>query len=114
MHEFGLSLLLASLPVATVAAPTCMQPNLGPEVAKAPVTFALSSFLASAQLHGTTQLLVTLPKDGGFPASVSVKRSSGYDAIDQTAMLDTLKTTFSPERRNCVAVGGQYLYSVDY
>lgn len=114
MRQFGLSLLLASLPIATVAAPTCTQPNVMPSFAQPVTVSGLQPFIESAQLHGTARLVVTLPKDGGHPTSVSVKESSGYPAIDRNAVQNTLKMAFVPERRDCAPIGGQYLLSVVY
>jgi hypothetical protein len=114
MRQFGLSLLLASLPIATVAAPTCTQPNSLPEIAQSAWTSTPSSFITNAAVHGTTELIVTLPKDGGHPVSVDVSRSSGYTAIDHAALIDALKTSFTPELRECEAVGGKYFLTVEY
>lgn len=114
MRITALSFLLASLLATTNAAQACTQPNVLPQIQTLPPTLGFSGFLAGANLHGTTQLIVTLQKDGGFPASVDVQRSSGYDAIDQAARADALRTLFSPEFRDCSPIGGQYLISIEY
>lgn len=114
MYRFGLSLLLAALPVAGLAAPTCTQPNVLPAIERAAPGVVNPAFLEEAQLHGIAELIISLPSGGGYPTSVEVAASSGYLALDRVAMTQARKTLFSSEERNCIPVAGQYFLSVEY
>ena len=115
MLAIGLSMLLAVTPAttttSTTVAQTCVQPDVTPFVSYSAPTPAL---VASSGAHGTTQLIVTLGSEGGAPTNVALLSSSGIPFLDQAAMKQAQHSKFAPEMVDCSAVGGRYIYTVEY
>jgi TonB family protein len=62
---------------------------------------------------GTVYLQIDLTSSGSI-ANVSVAKSSGNRYLDDAALRAARASTFSPEINDCTAVGGSFLYVVDF
>lgn len=62
---------------------------------------------------GTTYVKVDLGA-GGAILGTSVYQSSGHRTLDLQALSAARWSTFRPEIRDCSAVGGSYLYAVEF
>lgn len=112
---FGLSLQLASASErgpSTTAVTSCATRYADAAVIDAvPPDFPplAREMLAS----GTTLVKVDLAA-GGALVGTSVYASSGHRALDREALAATRWSRFRPEIRDCSAVGGSYLYAVEF
>lgn len=62
---------------------------------------------------GTAVVRIDLSENGA-PQRATIVRSTGYIVLDQAAQAAALHQKYSAERRNCDAVAGSYLVSVEY
>jgi TonB family protein len=97
----------AATPVA--AGDVCAQPAT--TIKSAPVEMPL--FAGLYHLTGITDVQVDLDRDGNV-LGTWVRKTSGASQLDNAALLAARNSTFRPEIRDCVPVGGSYLYIVDF
>jgi TonB family protein len=76
-----------------------------PEVPSALQTAGLDS--------GRTMVRVEIDAEGHV-LNTSIAKTSGVYGLDQSALKAARESTFQPEVRNCVGVGGTYLFEVDF
>ena len=62
---------------------------------------------------GTTQVKVTLDATGN-PVDVSIYKSSGNAALDQSAMKAARATQYNAETQNCDKIPGSYIFRADF
>ena len=62
-------------------------------------------------LTGMTSVEVTIGADGSI-TDASVAKTSGNPLLDREALATTHRSTFRPEIKDCVALGGSYIYEV--
>ncbi len=75
--------------------------------------FEVPEIAAAVGASGTSVVMISLSSTGAL-RSQSIVRSSGNPNLDRAALLSARMTKFSPEIQNCAAVGGTYLYTVDF
>lgn len=64
-------------------------------------------------IGGTSDVMIRLAPTGAL-VSESILQSSGNSYLDRAAMLSARLTKFAPEIHNCAAIGGTYLYNVEF
>jgi TonB family protein len=88
-----------------------------PTAPASPIVSAVPDIPAIAysaqQVTGTTDVEVDLDPSGRI-LNASVLKSSGTPFLDRAAMEATRASTFRPEIRDCVTVGGSYIFIVDF
>jgi len=97
-------------PVAVVGG--CRTPNLDAAV-DGTAFFEMPAIAEGQGISGTTGVKISLSSTGAL-VSESILASSGNPNLDRAAMLSARLTKFAPEVRNCAAVGGTYLYNVEF
>jgi protein TonB len=90
--------------------PACSQPDVE---AKAVDTVNAEMPEGAAGATGTAQVLVRLRSSGAVDG-VSIYRSTGNAFLDRAALVAARQSTYAPEIRACEAVGGSYLFTVDF
>ena len=63
--------------------------------------------------EGTVQLLV-LVSEHGDPQSVQVRTSSGFDRLDEAALLAVRQWRFVPAKRGNVAIAAQVIVPINF
>jgi protein TonB len=94
----------------TAALSTCAEKN-------AAVAFAqpadLPPLARIMNITGSTYVQIDLAPSGAL-AGASVLRSSGYGLLDRAALQATRGSRFQAAEHNCSAVGGSYVFAVDF
>jgi TonB family protein len=103
---------LATAPLIGANGTACTQPDTPAMVSAVPMQ--PPAMLLATDQHGTAELIVTLKPASAQPANVELLQSTGNEILDAAAVEAARKTTFYPETRACVAIGGQYFYEFDY
>jgi protein TonB len=93
--------------------PQCAVPNADAAIKGQPVEPDYPDIARQQGAVGTTQVKVTLAADGSV-ASVSVYKSSGNQALDNSAMKAARDTAYTPEIVNCVKTAGSYIFRADF
>jgi protein TonB len=111
-------------PVATAAAtpeptptptqkPSCANPNADATISGEPVEPDYPDIAREQGAVGTTQVKVTLDASGNV-TDASVYKSSGSQALDQSAVKAARATRYSAETVNCVKTAGSYIFRADF
>lgn len=103
----------AAAPAGVHAEPAqCAGPDrdAATKVAVAP---AVPSMASQQGATGTAQIAVILTDDARV-VGVKVFRSSGNWLLDDAALAGALKSSYQTEIRNCLAIGGIYIYRAEF
>lgn len=91
---------------------TCSKPNASAAV-NGTAFFEMPEIAAAVGASGTSVVMISLSSTGAL-RSQSIVQSSENPNLDRAALLSARLTKFSPEIQNCAAVGGTYLYTVEF
>jgi len=97
---------------ATIVVENCRVSDRNPAV-DGTAFFEMPTIAAEQGITGTSTVMIRLSSAGKL-VSESVFGTSGNAYLDRAALLSARLTSFTPEVRNCAAVGGSYLYSVEF
>jgi len=95
---------------ATTPKPACSNPNVAASAID-PVSPSIPDEAAGAS--GVAQVQVTLSPNGNVERT-EIFRSTGIFALDRAALSAARMTTYRPEIRDCVPIGGSYLFTVTF
>jgi protein TonB len=73
----------------------------------------LPQIVQNMGLTGTAYVQVDTD-DTGVLLNASIIKSSGAYPLDRAALQAAKASTFRPQMRNCVAIGGSYIFIVDF
>lgn len=115
---------LALLPLLTVPAGaqtlgpnsttnTCAEPNVQASTLVAQIPEIPSNLQATGLTSGRAMVQVDIDAEGHV-LNASVIKTSGVYGLDQAALRAARESTFKPQITNCAAVGGSYLFEVDF
>lgn len=93
--------------------PACAVPNKDAAIKGTAADAEYPDIAKEQGAVGTTQVKVTLDASGGVQG-VSVYKSSGNQALDNSALQAAKATAYTPETVNCVPQPGSYLFRVDF
>jgi len=93
--------------------PACAVPNKDAAVKGTPADAEYPDIAKEQGAVGTTAVKVTLDANGGIQG-VAVYKSSGNQALDNSALQAARATAYTPETVNCVPQAGSYLFKVDF
>jgi TonB family protein len=93
--------------------PACAVPNKDAAIKGSAAEADYPDIAKQQGAVGTTQVKVSLDAAGGI-ASVTVYKSSGNQALDNSALAAAKATSYTPETVNCVPEAGSYLFRVDF
>ena len=99
------------VPAETVPPPSCAHPNVAAHVTHV-VPPDVPQDLAQA-IQSTASIAVTLSAAGSV-LGTSVYSSAGLFPLDRAAMAAARASTYTPSVRNCVPIGGTYLFTVTF
>jgi TonB family protein len=99
-------------PSTALSTPACANPPHDAIVTNA-VTPERPAIAQEQGAAGRTQVRVDLSPTGSV-VSASVARSSGNTALDTAAVEAARQARYAPASDGCRAIGGSYLYTVDY
>jgi protein TonB len=93
--------------------PQCANPNQDAAIKGTAVSPDYPDIARQQGAVGTTQVKVTLDANG-TPVDVSVYKSSGNAALDNSALKAAKETEYEPDIINCVKTPGAYLFRADF
>ncbi|MHB8146476.1 MAG: TonB family protein [Vulcanimicrobiaceae bacterium] len=107
----GLPAPAASISPAPAPSPSCAKANLPARAVdvEAPVV----PETLNEDVESTAEIAVKLDASGKV-RSVRVYRSAGVFPLDRAALAAAQGSTYAPEIRGCVPVGGTYLFTVNF
>jgi protein TonB len=93
--------------------PQCANPNEDASIRGQAVEPDYPDIARQQGAVGTTQVKVTLDATGN-PVDVSIYKSSGNAALDQSAMKAARATQYNAETQNCDKIPGSYIFRADF
>lgn len=90
--------------------PLCAVPNVAARAVNV-MNASIPDGVSSGDV--TARVRVTLEANGSV-ANVSIYQSAGNMLLDRAAMLAARQSTYRAEIRNCMPVGGDYLFTVNF
>ena len=92
--------------------PVCAVPNADASLARG-VDPEYPDIARQQGASGVTQVKVTLTATGAV-SNVTVYKSSGNAALDQSALTAARASTFNPEIENCAKIPGSYIFRAEF
>jgi TonB family protein len=102
----------APTPTPTPTKPSCANPNAD-ATATQKVVPDMPDVARQMGATGTAQIKVTLDASGNVTGT-AVYKSTHNTALDQAALQAAQQSKYAPEVKDCVKVGGSYLYTVTF
>ncbi len=93
--------------------PACAVPNKDAAIKGSPVEPDYPDIARQQGAVGTTQVKVTLDASGSVE-SVGIYKSSGNQALDNSAMAAAKATSYTAETVNCVPQSGSYIFRAEF
>jgi len=100
-------------PIPATPKPSCANPNAQAGIVGQPADLDYPDIARQQGVVGSTDVQVTLDATGNV-TDVSIHKSSGNAALDQSAIKAAKATRYSPEIVGCVKTAGAYLFKADF
>lgn len=105
--------IVPASPGASAGSAPCAQPNVEATVVRA-VQPEYPPSLRSLKLGPLSSIVVVTIGPQGNVESASTWKTSGYRALDESAISAARKSEYTPKVVNCKAIIGRYLFRADY